>query len=143
MSSAKAQTRISSFAEFWPYYLAEHSDRRCRILHFFGTSGFLFYLSSVWNWPLTFALIAGLSTGFFFSSQEARRPAFWVIAAVIMPPLCTEPALFLGVIFAYACAWIGHFVIEKNRPATFQYPLWSLAGDFRMWGEMLIGRRWR
>ena len=44
-------------------------------------------------------------------------------------------------IVGYGFAWVGHFVFEKNRPATFQYPLWSLMGDWRMWFETLIGRR--
>lgn len=33
----------------------------------------------------------------------------------------------------YAFAWVGHFVFEKNRPATFSYPLLSFRADFRLW----------
>ena len=40
--------------------------------------------------------------------------------------------LFFCPIIAYGCAWIGHFVFEKNRPATFTYPQWSFRGDFLM-----------
>ena len=40
----------------------------------------------------------------------------------------------------YACAWVGHFFFEKNRPATFTYPLWSFMGDWKMLALMLTGR---
>lgn len=43
----------------------------------------------------------------------------------------------------YGFAWAGHFFVEKNRPATFSHPFYSLVGDFAMWRDMLVGRiRW-
>lgn len=40
-------------------------------------------------------------------------------------------------IIGYGFAWIGHFIFEKNRPATFTYPLWSLMGDWKMFWQIL------
>ena len=40
----------------------------------------------------------------------------------------------------YGFAWVGHFIIEKNRPATFTHPLYSFMGDWVMWKDMLTGR---
>lgn len=48
--------------------------------------------------------------------------------------------LLVGVVAGYGCAWLGHFAFEKNRPATFTYPLYSFVGDWVMWKDMLTGR---
>lgn len=94
---------ITSFADFWPYYLREHSRPATRALHYFGTS--------------------------------------LVIALAIYAVVAGRWLLFLAIpIAGYFFAWVGHFGIEKNRPATFTYPLWSLAADFKMWWLWLTGR---
>ena len=45
--------------------------------------------------------------------------------------------IWLCPLIAYGFAWIGHFVFEKNRPATFKHPFYSLRGDFVMWWQLL------
>lgn len=47
----------------------------------------------------------------------------------------------LAIITPYSFAWVAHFFIEKNKPATFQYPFYSLMGDFRLYFELLFGKR--
>ncbi|KAI9307135.1 hypothetical protein BJ944DRAFT_158611 [Cunninghamella echinulata] len=49
--------------------------------------------------------------------------------------------ILLGFFQGYFFAWIGHFLLEKNKPATFKYPLYSLRGDFKMWYEVASGKR--
>ena len=48
--------------------------------------------------------------------------------------------LWLLPLFGYGFAWLGHGIFEKNRPATFTHPFFSLLGDFVMFGQMLSGR---
>ena len=48
--------------------------------------------------------------------------------------------LILVPIVGYGFAWVGHFFIEKNKPATFTYPLYSLRADFVMFWDMLSGK---
>ncbi len=59
-----------------------------------------------------------------------------VMAVVYLAPWYVLSALFSGYFFA----WVSHFFIEKNRPATFTYPLWSFIGDWKMWALMATGR---
>ena len=41
----------------------------------------------------------------------------------------------------YAFAWVGHFFFEHNRPAMFKHPLFSFMGDWRLWWEIVVGKR--
>jgi len=94
---------MRTFAEFWPFYLREHSRPATRALHFAGTTLSLLLLVSA----------ATLRSGRF----------------VLMALVC-----------GYAFAWVGHFFVEHNRPATFKHPLWSFAADWKMWALALTGR---
>ena len=94
---------MTSFEEFWPFYLGEHRLAATRRLHLVGTSC-----------GVVLALLA-LAT---------RTPAL----------------LLAGLVCGYAFAWVGHFFVEHNRPATFQHPLWSFRGDFHMLALALRGK---
>lgn len=61
-----------------------------------------------------------------------------LVAAAILrgQAILVLAALFCG----YGFAWVGHFFFEKNRPATFQHPLYSFMGDWMMFADILRGR---
>ena len=93
----------TSFAEFYPFYLSEHSNRTCRRMHFLGSTLSLMCLA--------------------------------------MLAVTGKPHYFLyGLLCGYACAWIGHFVFEKNKPASFKRPLYSFMGDWVKYGPLRRGR---
>lgn len=52
-----------------------------------------------------------------------------------------ERFLWYVPIFGYGFAWLSHALIEKNKPATFRYPVWSLISDFKLFFELLTGRQ--
>lgn len=68
---------------------------------------------------------AGSSVGIYFFSKAIiqRKPKY----------------LIYGLVSGYACAWIGHFVFEKNKPASFKQPLYSFISDWRMLSDILRG----
>lgn len=65
-----------------------------------------------------------------------------VIAIVIAAAWARQPLwLLLAPVAGYGFAWIGHYGFEKNRPATFRHPLYSLLGDWVMFADVLRGRQ--
>ena len=139
--------RIKSFDDFWPYYLAEQRRPLCRILHFIGTSGFLAaFVSGLFFLPQPTLLAFGMVA--FANAMASRyiepiRPARRLTSVTALAAMAIAPQVFIpGIIWAYGCAWIGHFKVENNRPATFDYPAWSLLGDFRMYAMMTLGHLW-
>ncbi len=64
-----------------------------------------------------------------------------VIALVIYAVLTQTWFALIGIpVVGYGFAWIGHFFVEKNKPATFKYPLYSLMGDWVMFKDIITGR---
>jgi len=94
------ETKITSFQEFYPFYLSQHSNKTCRLLHMIGTT--------------------------------------IVLALTLTSIIYLNPRILILVpIAGYGFAWVGHFFFEKNKPATFKYPWWSLKSDFKMYFEIL------
>src|SRR5690606_21084247 len=79
------------------------------------------------------------------SNATCRRLHFFcplgVLGMLLAVILGVPPWLLLALpVFGYGFAWVGHFVFEKNRPATFKHPFYSLAGDFVMFKDILTRR---
>lgn len=67
----------------------------------------------------------GSSVGLYFLSKAIRQRKVKYVA--------------YGLVSGYACAWVGHFVFEKNKPASFKQPLYSFISDWRMLSDILRG----
>ena len=99
----------TSYEEFYPFYLTQHRLPTTKLFHFIGT---------------TIAL--GFLTIFLRGIVFDKIGAQWSLIG-------------MGLFCAYFCAWVSHFFIEKNKPATFTYPFWSFRGDLQMWSEICRG----
>ncbi|MFW5875807.1 MAG: Mpo1-like protein [Myxococcota bacterium] len=63
------------------------------------------------------------------------------LGAVATAAVTRNPKWLLAApVLGYGPAWVGHFFLEQNKPATFDYPLWSLMADFKMLGLAVRGR---
>lgn len=78
-------------------------------------------------------------------NRTCRRLHFIGTALVLLTGIASIVTLNLGwllllPVLGYGFAWTGHFFFEKNRPATFRHPWYSLASDFVMFKDMLTGK---
>ena len=111
-----------TFEEFWPEYVQAHGRLSTRIVHCVGTlAGWMILGAALVLWGFSI-LKPDSAKGF---QVETLRPGWLILAALIIP---------------YALAWISHFFIEHNKPATFGHPLWSWWADQRMVFLTLVGK---
>lgn len=84
-----------------------------------------FYLTEHRNIMSRRLHVTGSSIGLYFLSKAIlqRKPRYFIY----------------GLVSGYACAWVGHFVFEKNKPASFKQPLYSFISDWRMFSDVLRG----
>jgi hypothetical protein len=68
-----------------------------------------------------------------------------LVLSIVVAAVVTQRYVLLWAlpVVGYGFAWVGHFFFEKNRPATFKHPFYSLAGDFVMFKDVVTGKiRW-
>lgn len=76
------------------------------------------------------------------ATRVAHVAGSWAALAVLLAGLATGRwwVLPVALMIGYGAAWLSHLFIERNRPATFTYPLWSLRGDMQMAWMAATGR---
>ena len=141
---------INTYREFWPYYLREHAKGPARLLHFFGTTlaiaAVIWLLASGRVEAVVAPFIVGPVLGWLLTRVWRVVPAhdaafvFTALVFLLEAAVLRDAALLLPMVAGYLPAWAAHFFIERNRPATFKYPAWSIASDFRMYFLWLSGR---
>lgn len=87
-------------------------------------------------WPFYLREHALPSTRWLHFMGTSLGTGIGITAAVTGRGMLVPAAL----VAAYGFAWFSHFVIERNKPASFKYPLWSLISDYRMAGLMAAGK---
>jgi hypothetical protein len=87
-------------------------------------------------WPFYLGEHAKRATRILHVTGSTAALGFVALAATLRKPAWLGAALGVG----YAFAWVAHLAVEHNRPATFRYPLWSFAADWKMWALTLSGR---
>ena len=136
----------ATFAEFYPHYLREHSQKTTRQWHYVGTSLIVLYMliNPVLLIPISAGGLAAYSVMPFFrhTSNGLAEMGIFMIVYVIGGRLLTRSykRTFLPLLLGYGFAWVGHFFFEHNKPATFIYPTYSLMGDFRMVFDAIKGQ---
>ncbi|MEM7199207.1 MAG: DUF962 domain-containing protein [Planctomycetota bacterium] len=98
-----AAPRFRSFREFWPYYVGEHRQPLCRLIHYA-------------------AAVVGLAV----ATTAIVMSAWWLLP--------------LAVVCSYGLAWVAHFFVEHNHPATWSYVRWSLMAEYKMFFFAITGR---
>lgn len=136
-------TTYPSFEAFYPFYLSQHQDTVCRILHCCGSSVIL--LTALLEPSIFLSLVLGGCAGAAMLPVSGHFKQGLIEMAVMLSTflLCMKKITgkwwkgFAVLTVGYGFAWVGHFIFELNRPATFLYPLFSLLGDFRLWFDIV------
>jgi len=136
--------KYPTFEAFLPFYKEQHTNVYSNLLHFIGTSIFLIVALS--DLKITLSYIIAMIMGLNIHPITIHSSHGLIEALAMMSTYLISVKILSGkvskaagaVIIAYACAWIGHFFLEMNRPATFIYPTYSLLGDLSLWRDVII-----